>query len=149
MNPKRATILLTLIWTLAAPVVLAGQQQCIPERSMPPMDVAGAPVDFPTLLDGLWNEMTTKVGRVTPDLGRPTFCFGWEPLVVATPQGFKRLLGTYDTVTARADILLTPTELGRDGICVIRHEMLHALLGHDEAQILAAQGCGVGVGGGM
>lgn len=150
---KRALILLSLIWTLdVATTHAVAAEMCIPEDAMPPIsmttDDAAAPVEFSAMLDGLWvdAQARSKIQALTP---RPRFCFGWEPRVVATSQGPRRLLGTYNEDTNRADISLTPVELGRDGVCVIRHEMLHALLGHDEAIVLQTQGCTPAVGGSL
>lgn len=77
--------------------------------------------------------------------GRPFFCFGWEPRVVVTPQGPMRLLATYDAKTGRVDVSLTPEELASDGWCVVRHEMLHALVGGDEALVRSLQECHVDI----
>lgn len=147
---KRSLIVMCLIWGLGG-LAHAAQvaQQCIPEKYMPQIDLQDGrgPVEFSDLLDGVWQIAQERAGRKT-DAPRPSFCFAWEPRMVATPQGFKRLLATYDEVARRADVSLTPKELGKDGLCVIRHEMLHALVGHDEALVRSLQGCTVSIQGG-
>lgn len=131
-----ATLALTLIWGFTP--ARAKDAMCIPETAL----------GFGEMLDRAWVDAQAAAGRTTTE-ARPTFCFGWEPRVVATSHGPSRLLGTYDSRTNRADVSLTMEELAVDGACVIRHEMLHALLGSDEAAVRAAQGCTVAVGGGL